>query len=142
VFTTPKTLVRYRGLTEDDHISVFGEMNVQQRNALNQLQKSGKALPEIIGKCSRHVVFITDNIDQHGMTLPTLLKDLALDEQLRIFEYWSAWNNEACKTICVHLDDDYFITAFALIHKTDFDPFKKHRRPHVIDFIYTLQNHR
>ena len=39
VFTTPKTLVRYRGLTEDDHISVFGEMSVQQRIALNQLRQ-------------------------------------------------------------------------------------------------------
>ena len=76
------------------------------------------------------------------MMLPTLLKDLPLDEQLRIFEYRSAWDNEACKTICFHLDDDYFITAFAFIHKTDFDPFKKHRRPHVIDFIYTLHDHR
>ena len=86
VFTTPKTLVRYRGLTEDDHISVFGEMNVQQRIALNQLQKSGKSMPEIIGKCSKHVVFITDNIDQHGMMLPNLFKDLPLDEQLIIHE--------------------------------------------------------
>ena len=142
MFTIPETLVRNRGLTENEHISVFGEMNVQQRIALNQLQKSGKPMPEIIGKCSKHVVFIIDNIDQHGMMLPNLLKDLPLDEQFRIFEYWGARDNETCKTIYFHLDDDYFITAFALIHKTDFDPFKRHRRPHVIDFIYTLQNHR
>ena len=53
-------------------------------------------MPDIIGKCSKHVVFITDNIDQHGMMLPNLLKYLPLDEQMRIYEYWGAWDDETC----------------------------------------------
>jgi hypothetical protein len=34
------------------------------------------------------------------------------------------------------------IVCFALIHKLDFDPFNKHKRPSYIDFIFTIPKFR
>ena len=38
--------------------------------------------------------------------------------------------------------DTTTIICFALIHKLDFDPFKKHKRPSYIDFIFTVPKYR
>ena len=34
------------------------------------------------------------------------------------------------------------IICFALIHKLDFDPYQKHKRPSYIDFIFTIPKFR
>ena len=141
-FNVPQTLVRYRGANEDDHITILGDMDVSQHILFNELQKSGKSVAEIIGKCQKHVVFIKHDTDQYAEMVPNLFHELPTEEKDTVLQAWAHWNLEDKRIICFHLDDDFFITAFALIHKTDFDPYKRHKRPHVIDFIYTLPNHR
>ena len=37
-------------------------------------------------------------------------------------------------------DDD--VVSFALLHKTDYDPYRKHKNPYVLDYIYTYTNYR
>ena len=40
----------------------------------------------------------------------------------------------------LNADDD--VVSFALLHKTDYDPYRKHKNPYVLDYIYTYTNYR
>ena len=46
------------------------------------------------------------------------------------------------KIMYLKLDDNNNVACFAVLHKTDFDPFKTQKNPHVLDYIYTYENHR
>ena len=56
-------------------------------------------------------------------------------------QYVDQWKTELNKK-CYILGTKNKIYAFALLHKTDYDPFKKHIIPNVLDFIYTLPKYR
>ena len=40
----------------------------------------------------------------------------------------------------LNADDD--VVSFALLHKTNYDPYGKHKNPYVLDYIYTYKNYR
>ena len=43
------------------------------------------------------------------------------------------------KIMYLKLDDNNNVACFAVLHKTDFDPFKTQKNPHVLDYIYTYE---
>ena len=40
------------------------------------------------------------------------------------------------------LDSDDNVVCFAIIHKVDFDPLKKTKKTHILDYIYTYKQFR
>jgi hypothetical protein len=42
----------------------------------------------------------------------------------------------------LHLDKNNNVVSFAIIHKCDFDPYKTHKIPYVLDYIYTYKQYR
>jgi len=51
------------------------------------------------------------------------------------------WYNEKKVKAYILLEDN-IIKAFALLHKIDFDPYKKQYNPYIIDYIYTFEQYR
>ena len=46
------------------------------------------------------------------------------------------------KIMYLKLDSDDNVVCFVILHKTDFDPWKTQKKPHVLDYIYTYENYR
>lgn len=52
------------------------------------------------------------------------------------------WLNETRTVKCYALFLDSNMVSFALLSKCDYDPFKTHSNPFILDFIYTFELHR
>ena len=62
-----------------------------------------------------------------------------LEQSLMFLCYWLSLKKEViCYTIC----EQDIIKCIILLSKCDFDPFKKYLNPYLIDYIYTLPEHR
>ena len=59
-------------------------------------------------------------------------------------EFLFKWMKEKDKDKIMYLklDSNDNVACFAILHKTDFDPYKTQTQPHVLDYIYTYANYR
>ena len=48
--------------------------------------------------------------------------------------------DETIMFVKLHSNDD--VASFAILHKVDYDPYEKHKVPHVLDYIYTYEQYR
>lgn len=52
------------------------------------------------------------------------------------------WVREDEPVMFLKLHSNNDVASFALLHKTDYDPYEKHKVPYVLDYIYTYEKYR
>jgi len=56
--------------------------------------------------------------------------------------YLFQWVKEKHTLMVLKLNDKNDVVCFAVLHKTDFDPLKIHKKPYIMDYIYTYEKYR
>ena len=57
-------------------------------------------------------------------------------------EYLFQWVKEKDKVMVLKLNENDDVVSFAILHETNYDPFKRHKRPFVMDYIFTYEKYR
>lgn len=57
-------------------------------------------------------------------------------------DFIERWLNEGRMVKCYVVCNEDDIKTICLLSKCDFDPYKKHDNPYILDFIYTFDEHR
>lgn len=82
-----------------------------------------------------------DNLNQNFPIKSIDAKNFSLVIQFEN-EIVKQWLGETGDTKCYYMGDDNEIFSFVLVHDIDFDPYNKHDKPFVIDYIFTFPSHR
>ena len=111
---------------------------------LKHYMSSDKRTITFNGSSGHEITNMTDDIISfNGFTgcYISILASATTSEDLNK-SFLFQWVKE--KHVVMHLklnaDDD--VVSFALLHKTDRDPYRKHKNPYVLDYIYTYTNYR
>ena len=96
------------------------------------------------GEAPHEVMNMTDDIlyfyDFTGCFLSILASNTTCQDIQ--CEYLFQWVKETNKVMVLKLNENDDVVSFAILHETDYDPFKKHKRPFVMDYIYTYEKYR
>ena len=46
------------------------------------------------------------------------------------------------KVMVLKVNENDDVVSFAILHKTNYDPFRTHKKPYVMDYIYTYEKYR
>ena len=129
----------------------MGVLNATDRNLtdaeLKQLTAyltSRKRTIKFNGGASDEITNLTDDIISfHGFTgcYLSILSSATTCEDL-VVSFLFQWIKEKHVVMYLKLNADDDVVSFALLHKTDYDPYRKHKNMYVLDYIYTYTNYR
>ena len=129
----------------------MGVLNTSDRNLTEAELKQLKAYlmsrkrTITFNGCSEHeITNMTDDIISfNGFTgcFLSILSSATTCEDL-VVSFLFQWVREKHVVMYLKLNADDDVVSFALLHKTDYDPYRKHKNPYVLDYIYTYKNYR
>ena len=94
-----------------------------------------------IATCSKNdIIRLTDNFPEPIISITTSAMSPGADD-LRV-QFVHQWAKEKVKIMFLKLDEDDNVVSFAILHRTDFDPLKTQRVPHIVDYLYTYPDFR
>ena len=96
------------------------------------------------GTATHEITNMTDDIISfHGLSgcfLSILTSAITCDD-LQI-SFLHQWVKEKDQIMYLKLNANDDVVSFAILHKTDFDPYRKHKKPYVLCYIYTYEQYR
>ena len=111
---------------------------------LNHYMSSEKRTITFNGEASHEITNMTDDIISfNGFTgcYLSILSSATTSEYLNV-SFLFQWVKETKVVMYLKLNAENDVVSFALLHKTDRDPYRKHKNPYVLDYIYTYTNYR
>ena len=111
---------------------------------ITEYLKSRKRTIKFNGGASDEITNLTDDIISfNGFTgcYLSILSSATTCEDL-VVSFLFQWVREKHVVMYLKLNADNIVVSFALLHKTDYDPYRKHKNPYVLDYIYTYTNYR
>ena len=96
------------------------------------------------GGASDEITNMTDDIISfNGFTgcYLSILSSATTSEDL-VVSFLFQWVKEKHVVMYLKLNAENDVVSFALLHETDYDPYRTHKNPYVLDYIYTYTNYR
>ena len=130
----------------------MGVVNTTDRNLtdaeLNQLKSymmANKRQIKFCGNITSEILNMTDDIiclcSGIVNTFVSILASAITYEDLNV-SFLHQWIKEKVKVMFLHLDKNNNVVSFAILHRVDYDPYRKHKNPYVLDYIYTYELYR
>jgi len=131
---------------KENGIHTLSGNDLSQRDfeGLKRYMSSDKRTITFNGEASHEVMNLTDDIIGFNGVSGCFISIIGTASDCQDLEtsLIFRWVREDEPVMFLKLHSNNDVASFALLHKTDYDPYEKHKVPYVLDYIYTYEKYR